>query len=349
MNTLIPDFIRYFDGAIGISPILAQWHGAVGLPFFLRAGKEYREGAIAGKEVIFVFLEGQAGASDIKEFDFQLGRKTDQIRVFVSQKMDAYTRSALVKLKIPFVVPGKQMYLPNFFIDLRESYSHHFDAVSSAISPSAQVIAIRMISSRKDESFSSVELANWLGVTRMTISKACNELARFESFRIRDNRKVNHLLIEGSRREAWNQVKYSMRSPVKKVGYFHGISEYWNDSWMRAGETALSDLTLLGEPHEITLACSKEKWKGMEDSLSDKGKNSYHEYGAFQAMRNPDQFKSLGMPYVRLEQWMYDPRLLSEGHQVDPISLYLSLADEGDERVQSCLTELMENQEWYMD
>jgi hypothetical protein len=52
---------------------------------------------------------------------------------------------------------------------------------------------------------------------------------------------------------------------------------------------------------------------------------------------------------VEVELWWYDPMLLSEGQEVDPLSLYLSLQDSTDDRVHTALEELLRGQEWYTD
>jgi hypothetical protein len=46
---------------------------------------------------------------------------------------------------------------------------------------------------------------------------------------------------------------------------------------------------------------------------------------------------------ARMESWTYDPALLSnDGHTADPCSLYLSLRNSADERVQKELGALMD-------
>jgi hypothetical protein len=47
-----------------------------------------------------------------------------------------------------------------------------------------------------------------------------------------------------------------------------------------------------------------------------------------------------------VEVWRYDPRLLSKTETVDKLSLYLSLKDNEDERVQIELENLMNEIQW---
>ena len=49
---------------------------------------------------------------------------------------------------------------------------------------------------------------------------------------------------------------------------------------------------------------------------------------------------------VELEMWSYPPKQLSDGELVDRLSLYLSLKDSQDERVEAALEELLEKIAW---
>ena len=47
-----------------------------------------------------------------------------------------------------------------------------------------------------------------------------------------------------------------------------------------------------------------------------------------------------------IEEWYYDPRNISETEAVDPLSLYLSLQGNLDERVQIAIEEMLETIPW---
>jgi hypothetical protein len=49
-------------------------------------------------------------------------------------------------------------------------------------------------------------------------------------------------------------------------------------------------------------------------------------------------------PISQLELWRYNPQMLSTEETVDPFSLYLSLKDTEDERIESALAEMMEKE-----
>jgi len=49
---------------------------------------------------------------------------------------------------------------------------------------------------------------------------------------------------------------------------------------------------------------------------------------------------------VMIEVWSYDPATLSQDGIVDPLSLFLSLRDDPDERVQGALRRMLEGLPW---
>jgi hypothetical protein len=49
---------------------------------------------------------------------------------------------------------------------------------------------------------------------------------------------------------------------------------------------------------------------------------------------------------AKIEVWSYEPKLLGDNEVVDPLSLYLSLRYNADERVQQQLERLIEEVQW---
>ena len=50
--------------------------------------------------------------------------------------------------------------------------------------------------------------------------------------------------------------------------------------------------------------------------------------------------------YICLEEWKYSPKLFARDGKVDPISLYCTLRDDPDERIQGELEQVVENIKW---
>jgi len=64
-------------------------------------------------------------------------------------------------------------------------------------------------------------------------------------------------------------------------------------------------------------------------------------------VKNKDFIKDKKL--VEIELWDYDPRLFSNSSNVDILSLYASLKDETDERVEQALEDVLRGELWYTD
>ena len=52
---------------------------------------------------------------------------------------------------------------------------------------------------------------------------------------------------------------------------------------------------------------------------------------------------------VELQIWGYDPKIFTDKKIVDVASLYASLKEENDERIEQALEEVLREKKWYMD
>lgn len=52
---------------------------------------------------------------------------------------------------------------------------------------------------------------------------------------------------------------------------------------------------------------------------------------------------------LELELWTYDPYLFAEGDRLDVASLYASLQENNDERIEQALKEVLREMTWYQD
>ncbi|RZB30109.1 MAG: hypothetical protein SRB1_02389 [Desulfobacteraceae bacterium Eth-SRB1] len=95
-----------------------------------------------------------------------------------------------------------------------------------------------------------------------------------------------------------------------------------------AGLTALACYSMLTPPKKQVYAASAKEWKAIK-------RKYLHDIISY-----PDEAG------YELEIWSYSPGLFANGKIVDSFSLYLSLKDIKDERVESALEKMMEGIEW---
>ena len=124
MDQMDISFERYLKETLDISVQPKKWEEAEKLPFFLRNLYAFFEVPILETSCLAIFAkdEIEQTPATIRKHILQVQKKWHHEVIYVKQKVSAYNRKRLIEHKMPFVIPGNQMYLPFFGIDLREHF-----------------------------------------------------------------------------------------------------------------------------------------------------------------------------------------------------------------------------------
>jgi hypothetical protein len=318
---------RYVQDALGVSVKPTPWSGADRLPHFLKERYKFAQAELLGLHALLVIdtnPEEQSPATVRKHLDMlQTKQHTDLI--YVRARVTAYNRKRLIEQKVPFIVPGNQMYLPMLAIDLRE----HFRRIreeSPTFSPSTQVVVLYALLRDAGQVLIPAELAPRLGYSAMTMTRAFNELETASLAEVTIRGRERCLRFSGDRRAIWEKAQSFLRSPVNKRLFIRRTEGA--EAAIRAGLTALAHYSMLAPPAHTIHALSRKDWKAL------RRRHKIIEVPA----QDPDGSE--------IEVWWYPPALLAEHGIVDRLSLYLSLKDDHDERTEAALEEMMEKFNW---
>ncbi len=319
---------RYLYETLGTEVSPTPWDKGARLPFFLRNLYTFFSVQLLEASCLLMLDRGeqeQTPATVRKHMD-QVQAKWDGEVVYVRARVTAYNRKRLIEYKLPFVVPGNQMYLPMLGIDLRE----HFKKLRTEIhkfSPSAQALVIHvLLHGITKRIFTPAEMAECLGYSAMTMTRAFDELESADLGDISLEGRERCVRFTDSAKDTWAKAQPFLRSPVKKQRHIKLLNA--DPPWPRAGLTALADYTLLAEPANPVFAISGEDWKSLQQS------HRVHE------------FPSPEPGALEVEVWSYAPSLFAKDKVVDRLSLYLSLKESRDERVEDVLEEMMRELQW---
>jgi DNA-binding MarR family transcriptional regulator len=245
--------------------------------------------------------------------------------IYVRAQVTAYNRKRLIEQKVPFIVPGNQMYLPMLAIDLREHF-RRIRAEVPSFSPSTQVVVLYALLRDAGQVLIPTEMAPLLGYSTMTMTRAFDELETASLAEVTVRGRERCLRFNGGRREIWEKAQPFLRSPVNKrlmIRRAEGAK-----GAVRAGLTALAHYSMLAAPAYTTHALSREDWIALRK------RHKIIEVPA----QDPDAYE--------IEVWWYPPALFAEHGIVDQLSLYLSLKADRDERTETALEEMMEKIKW---
>jgi hypothetical protein len=317
---------RYLRDALGNDATAAPWPYADRLPHFLKERYAFARVRILGTPCLLVIDLNRAEESPAvvrKHLDIIRAKEEDEI-IYVRPQVTAYNRKRLIEQKVPFIVPGNQMYLPMLAVDLRE-YFRRTRSVLSAFSPATQAVVIYALLNDVKKELTPLEMARRLGYAPMTMTRAFDELetANLGVATVRGRERC--LRFPDTRKETWATAQPFLRSPMNKRLFVRQGAPL---PGIRAGLTALAHYSMLSQPPYTTMAVSREQWK------------KYH-----------DRHKTIRVPAadpdgLEIQVWSYPPALFAQKAVADPLSLYLSLKDDTDERTQGSLDEMMRKFGW---
>jgi hypothetical protein len=327
---LISESIRYIKDIIGISPEIKQLAKTQRdmLPYFINDAYRLHSCFLLEKE--FIFLSPHENSEYTPG---ELSKHADVVRKHLNSnvvlslpELTGYNRKRLIGNKTPFIVPGKQMYLPDLMIDLREHFKDVRINKKEYLSPSSQVVLLYCILNNRYSLFAK-DLKGILPYTRMTLNRAFDELVYFELAEKLLSGRDKLLNFSLSGKNLWDKALPLFRSPVKKKAFVIG-NIFNNGNLFLGGLSALAEYSMIAEGECQTYAVEKNKYQ--------------------QLLRDCriEEIPSGSGASAEVEIWSYAPELLSFNRLVDPLSLYLSLRDNHDERIQGELENMMEDRVW---
>src|SRR3990172_8858292 len=327
MDTAVQEYLR---DTLGIAPKGRAWAGAGKLPYFLQDAFEIRELKLWDRPILLA-IDRQANRPALANLRGQLDKLralTGHPVVYVTGVLASYERKRLIEQKVPFIVPGNQLYLPDLGIDLREYFRRRPQVPDAALSPATQAMLITILLRKPWRAdWQPGEVVIEIGYTAMTLSRAVKELTAAGIGTQRTEGRARWLHMERTAEDTWDHAKPLLRSPVRRRIWAHPIPKLKPPHVRLAGLSALARYSMLAEPQWSVYAVSPAQWKAATQT-------------GIKIL--PEQLPCAS----EWQLWHYNPALAPDSEKVDPLSLTLSLQDEADERVQLALGELKERFPW---
>lgn len=327
MKDLANRLKRYLLDTLGITVTLSKPASVGSLPFFLQDNYDVFQIRLLNEDFIVLVSRNDSKltpATIHKHIDI-VSQQLKMKAVFVHSTISSFNRKRLIERKVPFVIPGNQMYLPDLGIDLRE-YFIKKRSKTVILGPSTQAVILYALTRKMTESVTPTQLAKELGYSRMTMTRSLDEIESAELAEVSITGRERLVYFDKTRRNLWEKALPHLRSPVKGNVWLKTMIDEL--PVCQAGLTALACYSMLTQPKRQVYATFVKDWKDIQRKYP-------HEIISY-----PDEAE------YELEVWSYSPGLFANGKIVDPFSLYLSLRDIKDERVESAMEEMMESVEW---
>jgi hypothetical protein len=299
------------------------------LPLFLRHRYQIRTTSLFGTRYHLAIENDPADPCSPGEYGDHLRVLKETLHAPVALVLvgiPSYARNRMVRLEIPFIVPGSQVFLPPLLVDLRErqpvAIKH---SRGKMLTPAAQCLVLYHLQRESLTKKPLQEIAKLIGYSPIMVTMVKREL---ESAGIcealKQGRSVTLSFLH-DRRELWDRVEPLLSSPCRRNWVKWAKPD---PAALLAGMSALSHLTMISDDPLPTYALGRKIFR------------AHNEQGDFHVCHERDEANAC------LESWSYDPRILFRSEIVDTLSLYLSLRGSADERVQQQLETLIREFPW---
>lgn len=290
------------------------------LPNFIATRYQLQMVSMNEQKVIFLYPKIELEQIEVLKKHIARIRKNEHLPVvLVLTELSYRQKEYLIREKIPFVVDGKQIYLPFMAVYLQERCDAE-KKIREEILPSAQMLLLHFIYGGAQE-LSTSQAAKDLELTPTSISRASRQLEEMELLHIKKVGVQRILQSEDSPNTLFQKAGDKLLNPIKRTVYIP--KEFVGADLQESGYSALAEYSMLNAPNVRCYAAERiSQWKDvMTNSLQD------------------------SQVQVAVEMWRYNPRKLSTRNVVDELSLALALREDADERVEEAVEEML-NKLW---
>ncbi|HEY4109786.1 hypothetical protein [Puia sp.] len=300
------------------------------MPLYLRNSFAFFEGLLTGRKLIWARIQTEVSITPegLQNQKFQLERLLTLPVIFVFNRLDSWQRKRLIERQIGFIQTGKQVYIPEWLIQLndireiRRNVKHNRDRLSFP----AQVAVLSQLQHRPIDGQPAHQIAEKLAYSAMTITRIGRELEQHGVATLQSGKERAFTFREKGE-ELWRRVLPLLRDPVKEELFAYDLAGIGQVP--EAGETALAEYTMLAEGRTKHFAIGKEQYKSL------------------QTLKRLPELNNHQGNYC-LQVWNYNPTVIAGASSatVDRLSLYLSLMSKQDERIQAALAEMIKKITW---
>lgn len=317
---------KYLTEIFGLSVKIEKWDGKSKLPLYLRNKREYF--VLSMGNVQSVLMKNNSDNFNVSGFEKEMHEIEKYAEMSVILWLDAvstYQRNALVKNRIPFIVPNSQIFVPELGMSLKEFCAGKREKVEK-IAAATQFLLLYFIYQKKHEEKSQSEIAEHLNMSAMNVSRAVQELQELGLLESRKEGTSKIIKSVATGKALYQLSSEYLKSPVQKKIYVS--LKHFDMSLPLAGETALAKQSMLNYPKCTVYAMDKKLIKDIPK----------------EAIVEPKLMTDKN--YVEIELWKYNPSVYTSDEMVDIVSLVQSLKDVEDERVEMQIEEIMEEYKW---
>lgn len=305
----------YITSTLGLKVAYMPWNFTDDMPYFITDHYEIHKISIGPAQALMLKLKAEFPTVSTLQKHIARIQRAEHLPVLIElATISKYRRDTLIKAGIPFVVPGKQLYLPFLGAVLNERCDPEAGSTEKLL-PSAQAIFFYYLYSKQDRIYISNAVKD-LQYSAMSVSRASRQLVQTGLFEECKEGVQKLLIARYDRKEMFRRMHPMLIDPVKRRIYVD--LDKISGQFPLSGYSAMAHYSMLNAPLPVCYAVDVSAKLNGAATLAD----AEHQ--------------------AQVEIWKYDPAVLNKGNLVDPLSLIMSLQENPDERTEEAIEELLE-------
>ena len=317
MNNLIKYLREVFGVETTIIPLEKQLFQH--LPLYITAAYKIQETIIYGQRICLLTAETSENIQTPDQLSKQMQfveQKMGYPVVYVFDKVVSYNIKRMIRKRINFIIPGKQLFLPALMMDLRKTTNTISQRVV-LLTSLAQFILLYHLQKERLNGFTTQQLTNKFTQPYRTVNRAVKNLEELGLCNL-VGEKEKQLQFTEKGKNLWVLAQNFFQNPVERSLF---TDNTFNEKQICSSNiNALAHYTMMNDENRHYFAVNKDTAKNLEAN------------------------KYVGDNTI--EVWRYNPYPLSDNGFVDKLSLYLLFKNDTDERIQSELEQLINDIQW---
>ncbi len=289
------------------------------LPLYLKGSYQYTILCIYDIDFVIASPIEKINFSTMKKHRAKLMEIVKKECAFHFRSITSYVKKKMIEENIPFIIEDKEVYLPFLAIAISEKNKERKQVSKISFLTQKMLLAILY----KDiKNIGVTEMADVLGVSKMSVSRCFNEVEALYSSLIIDNgTSGRYINWNKSKAELWKTIKPFLRNPIKKEFLLDCEPQ---KKLSMSGISAISHYSMLDDNSYRTFAVTKE----MYDKID---------------IKTLPQVPTGEIPHTLVQELGYIYYLNKDKTVIDPISAILSVGDteRNDMRIQMAIEEIL--------
>ncbi|MCK9156678.1 MAG: hypothetical protein M0P12_11350 [Paludibacteraceae bacterium] len=310
----------YLKRFIGENVKIVSIRNKLSLPLYISEGFKFFTAEILGRKVLMTqpHKDDDFTPEQLRKINVILDDVVSEVVIFVFGAMPVYNRQRLMQRRLNFIVLDKVIYIPSLLLDV-QPVAKMKPKKFEVLTPLAQLIVLYHLQKQSLDGYTTHSLAEKFNTTYITASRAFRSIKELGLIKeIAEKEKTLLFVYDG--RQLWEKSLPAMTSPVVQTVSLD--EEIIGEGVYISNINALAEYTMLNDESAQYYAMTEAVYqKNYKQEVSGYGDN-------------------------RIEIFKYDPTYLANGGIIDPLSLYLELRDNKDDRIQIELEQLIKSFQW---